>query len=74
MLVFIIAGAILGSFFVECLVHVFADNYELEWNHASKIGKNKDFAQEIATAMRKTHRESERQMNKAFKVASDAHC
>ncbi|GES45410.1 hypothetical protein RsS62_46620 [Rhizobium dioscoreae] len=74
MLVFIIAGAIIGSFFVEYLVHLFADNYEIEWDSASESGKDIDFAQEIATAMRRTHRESERQMNKAFKVASDAHC
>lgn len=52
----------------------FADNYEIEWDSASENGKDIDFAQEIATAMRRTHRESERQMNKAFKVASDAHC
>ena len=74
MLVFIIAGAIIGSFFVEYLVHLFADNYELEWETASERGENVDFAQEIVTAMRKTHRESERQMNKAFKMASDADC
>ncbi|TWB54642.1 hypothetical protein FBZ98_10319 [Rhizobium sp. ERR 922] len=74
MLVFIIVGAIIGSFFVEYLVHLFADNYEIEWDCASESGKDIDFAQEIATAMRRTHRESERQMNKAFKVASDAHC
>lgn len=74
MLVFIIAGAILGSFLMEYLVHLFSDNYEIEWGPASKSGKDADFAQEIVTAMRKTHRESERQMNKAFKVASGAHC
>ncbi len=74
MLVFIIAGAIIGSFFVEYLVHLFADNYEIEWDFASENGKDIDFAQEIAIAMRKTHRESERQMNKAFKVASGMHC
>ncbi|MDK4714061.1 hypothetical protein [Rhizobium sp. CNPSo 4039] len=74
MLVFIIAGAIIGSFFVEYLVHLFADNYEIEWDSASGNGKKLDFAQEIATAMRKTQCESERQMNKAFKVASGAHC
>lgn len=74
MLVFIIAGAVIGSFFVEYLVHLFANNYEIEWDSASENGKDIDFAQEIATAMRRTHRESERQMNKAFKVASDAHC
>ncbi|MGY5776954.1 hypothetical protein [Rhizobium sp. LEGMi135b] len=74
MLVFIIAGAIIGSFLVEYLVHLFVDNYEIEWDSALENGKDADFAQEIVTAMRKTHRESERQMNKAFKVASDAHC
>lgn len=74
MLVFIIAGAIIGSFFVEYLVHLFVDNYEIEWDAALENGKDVDFAQEIVTAMRKTHRESERQMNKAFKVASGAHC
>ncbi|WP_245459036.1 MULTISPECIES: hypothetical protein [unclassified Rhizobium] len=74
MLVFIIAGAIVGSFFVEYLVHLVADNYEVEWDSSLENGKDVDFAQEIATAMRKTHRESERQMNKVFKVASGAHC
>ncbi|GAC1042115.1 hypothetical protein thsrh120_21190 [Rhizobium sp. No.120] len=74
MLVFIIAGAIIGSFLVEYLVHLFSDNYEIEWDSASENGKYINFAQEIATAMRKTHRESERQMNKAFKVASGTHC
>jgi hypothetical protein len=74
MLVFIIAGAIIGSFLVEYLVHLFADNYEIEWDSALESGGDVDFAQEIVTAMRKTHRESERQMNKAFKVASDGHC
>ncbi|KAA1176885.1 hypothetical protein FP026_27225 [Rhizobium tropici] len=74
MLVFIIAGAIVGSFLVEYLVHLFADYYEIEWDSAFENGKDVDFAQEIATAMRKTHRESERQMNKLFKVASGAHC
>ena len=74
MLVFIIAGAIVGSFLVEYLVHLFADNYEIEWDSAFESSKDVDFAQEIATAMRKTQCESERQMNKAFKVASGAHC
>ncbi len=74
MLVFIIAGAVIGSFLVEYLVHLFVDNYEIEWDSASKNDNDIDFAQEIATAMRKTHRESERQMNKAFKVASGMHC
>lgn len=74
MLVFIIAGAIIGSFFIEYLVHLFADNYEIEWDSAEKISKDIDFAQEIATAMRRTQRESEHQMNKAFKVASGGHC
>jgi hypothetical protein len=74
MLVFIIAGAIIGSFFAEYLIHLFADHYEIEWDSASQNDKDINFAQEIATAMRKTHRESERQMNKAFKVASGAHC
>lgn len=55
MLVFIIAGAVIGSFFVEYLVHLFADNYEIEWDSASENGKDIDFAQEIATAMRGTH-------------------
>ncbi len=74
MLVFITAGAIIGSFFVEYLVHLFSDHYEIEWDSASENGKDINFAQEIATAMRKTHRKSERQMNKAFKVASGTHC
>lgn len=74
MLVFIIAGAIICSFFVEYLVHLFAEYYEIEWASPAEVAKNMDSAQEIAIAMRKTHRESERQMNKAFKVASDAHC
>lgn len=74
MLVFIIAGAIIGSFFIEYLVHLFAENYEIEWDSAAKNCNDIDFAQEIATAMRRTHRESERQMNKAFKVASGGHC
>lgn len=74
MLVFIIAGAIIGSFLIEYLIHVFADNYEIEWDSGQESDKDMSFAQEIATAMRKTHRESERQMNEAFKVASGAHC
>ncbi|NKJ05623.1 MULTISPECIES: hypothetical protein [Rhizobium] len=74
MLVFIIAGAIIGSFVVEYLVHLFADNYAIEWDSASESAKGISSAQEIAIAMRRTHRESERQMNKAFKVASGTHC
>lgn len=74
MLVFIIAGAVIGSFFVEYLIHLFADNYEIEWASSAETNESMDSAQEIAIAMRKTHRESERQMNKAFKVASGAHC
>ncbi|NLR96079.1 hypothetical protein HGP17_04455 [Rhizobium sp. P38BS-XIX] len=74
MLVFIVTGAIICSFLVEYLVQLFADNYEIEWVSASETPDNMDSAQEIITAMRKTHRESERQMNKAFKVASGAHC
>ncbi|WP_244509826.1 hypothetical protein [Rhizobium sp. AC27/96] len=74
MLVFIIAGAVIGSFFVEYLVHLLADNYEIEWTAATETAKSMNSAQEIAIAMRKTHRESERQMNKAFKMASGAHC
>lgn len=74
MLVFIVTGAIICSFLVEYLVQLFADNYEIEWVSASETADNMDSAQEIITAMRKTHRESERQMNKAFKVASGAHC
>ncbi|WFU10551.1 hypothetical protein QA646_06800 [Rhizobium sp. CB3090] len=68
MLVLIIAVAIIGSFIVEHVVHLFADNYEIEW---APQADSTNSAQEIAIAMRKTHRESERQMNKAFKVASD---
>ncbi|MBB4569575.1 hypothetical protein [Rhizobium leucaenae] len=68
MLVFIVAVAIIGSFVVEYLVHLFADNYEIEWAQQADTTNS---AQEIAIAMRETHRESERQMNKAFKVASD---
>lgn len=74
MLVFIIAGAVIGSFFVEYLVHLFADHYEIEWTAAVKTAESMGSAQEIAIAMRETHRESEHQMNKAFKVASGAHC
>lgn len=74
MLVFIIAGAVIGSFAVEYLVHLFADNYEIEWTSPEEPAERMNSAQEIAIAMRKTHRESERQMNKAFKMASGAHC
>ena len=71
MLVLIVAVAIIGSFFIEYAVHLFANNYEIEWIAIHADGDSTTHAQEIATAMRKTHRESERQMNKAFKVASD---
>ena len=71
MLVLIVAVAIIGSFVVEYAVHLFANNYEIEWATTRIDRDGTNFAQEIATAMRKTHRESERQMNKAFKVASD---
>lgn len=74
MLVFIITGAIVCSFFVEYLVQLFAEKFEIEWVSVANPAKNVDSAQEIIIAMRKTHRESERQMNKAFKVASGAHC
>jgi uncharacterized membrane protein (DUF106 family) len=74
MLVFIIAGAVIGSFFVEYLVHLFTDHYEIEWTTTAETARSMNSAQEIVIAMRKTHRESERQMNKAFKVASGAHC
>ena len=74
MLVFIIAGAIIGSFLVEYLVHLFSDHYEIEWASPAESVDSISSAQEIAIAMRKTHRESERQMNKAFKVASGTHC
>jgi hypothetical protein len=71
MLVLIVAVAIIGSFVVEYVVHLFANNYEIEWTTSHADSADTNFAQEIATAMRKTHRESERQMNRAFKVASD---
>jgi uncharacterized membrane protein YedE/YeeE len=71
MLVLIVAVAIIGSFVIEYAVHLFANNYEIEWIAIHADGDSTNYAQEIATAMRKTHRESERQMNKAFKVASD---
>ena len=74
MLVFIITGAIVCSFFIEYLVQLFAEKFEVEWVSAGNPEKNMDSAQEIIIAMRKTHRESERQMNEAFKVASGAHC
>ncbi|ENN87097.1 hypothetical protein RHSP_67536 [Rhizobium freirei PRF 81] len=74
MLVFIIAVAIICSFFVEYLVHLFSEKYEIEWAASPETAENMDSAQEIVIAMRKTHRESERQMNKAFKVASGMHC
>ncbi|MBB6487443.1 hypothetical protein [Rhizobium lusitanum] len=74
MLVFIISGAIVCSFFVEYLVQLFAEKYEIEWVSPTEAAKNIDSAQKIIIAMRKAHRESERQMNKAFKVASGAHC
>ncbi|UWU23443.1 MULTISPECIES: hypothetical protein [unclassified Rhizobium] len=68
MLVLIVAVAVIGSFALEYAVHLFANNYEIEWASPANTTNS---AQEIANAMRKTHRESERQMNKAFKVASD---
>ncbi|MDL2398676.1 hypothetical protein [Rhizobium mayense] len=71
MLVLVVAVAIIGSFILEYVVHLFANNYEIEWATAHAEGKATNSAQEIANAMRKTHRESERQMNKAFKVSSD---
>ncbi|MGZ9722828.1 hypothetical protein [Rhizobium miluonense] len=74
MLVFIITVAIVCSFFVEYLVHLFCEKYEIEWAATPEAAENVDSAQEIVIAMRKTHRESERQMNKAFKVASGTHC
>ncbi len=71
MLVLIVAVAITGSFVIEHIVHLFANSYEIEW--AAPADKSDAIsAQEIISAMRKTHRESERQMNAAFKVASDA--
>ena len=70
MLVLIVAVAIIGSFVIEYAVHLFANNYEIEWA-AHTDSDDTASAQEIISAMRKTHRESERQMNKAFKVASD---
>jgi hypothetical protein len=71
MLVLIVTIAIIGSFVVEYLVHLFRNNYEIEWIIPSEQEKSASAAQEIINVMRKTHRESERQMNKAFKVASD---
>lgn len=70
MLVLIVAVAITASLIMEHVIHLFANNYEIEW--VSRIDRDGAIsAQEIISAMRKTHRESERQMNKAFKVASD---
>ncbi|MDL2410209.1 hypothetical protein PY650_32290 [Rhizobium calliandrae] len=66
-----VAVAIIGSFIVEYAVHLLANNYEIEWVSARAERNTTNTAQEMATAMRKTHRESERQMNKAFKVSSD---
>ncbi|WP_245407460.1 hypothetical protein [Rhizobium sp. SEMIA4064] len=54
MLVLIVAVAIIGSFVVEYLVHLFADNYEIEWAPQADTTNS---AQEIVIAMRKTHRE-----------------
>ncbi|QND47174.1 hypothetical protein HB780_15740 [Rhizobium lusitanum] len=70
MLVLIVAVAIVSSLVIEHVVHLFANNYEIEW--AAHTDRDSAIsAQEIISAMRKTHRESERQMNTAFKVASD---
>lgn len=70
MLVLIVAVAIISSLVIEHGVQLFANNYEIEWAvHTDREGAIS--AQEIISAMRKTHRESERQMNTAFKVASD---
>jgi hypothetical protein len=70
MLVLIVAVAIIASLAIEHVVHLFANSYEIEWT--SRVDRDGAIsAQEIICAMRKTHRESERQMNKAFKVASD---
>lgn len=70
MLVLIVAVAIIASLVIEHVIHLFANNYEIEWA-APSDRDSAISAQEIISAMRKTHRESERQMNKAFKVASD---
>lgn len=70
MLVFIVAAAILGSFAIELAVRLFTNNFEIEWvSPAEESGA--DIARKIVGAMRKTSLESERQMNKPFKVASD---
>ena len=70
MLVFIVAVAILGSFAIEFAVRLFANNFEIEWvTPAEESGA--DIARNIIGTMRKTRLESERQMNKPFKVASD---
>ncbi|MFT4184698.1 MAG: hypothetical protein QM636_22580 [Rhizobium sp.] len=69
MLVLIVAVAIVGSLAIEHVLHLFSSHYEIEWTR--RPGKDDGVsAQEIINAMRKTHRESERQMNEAFKVAS----
>jgi hypothetical protein len=68
MLVLIVTVALVGSFVIEYLLHLFASNYEIEWRAPAK--PERDTAHEIVRVMRETHRESERQMNKPFKVAS----
>ena len=69
MLVLIVAVAIVGSLAFEQIIHLFSSNYEIEWTRRP-VKEDGITAQEIINAMRKTHRESERQMNEAFKVAS----
>ncbi len=69
MLVLYVAIALLGSFLAEILLHHLRSNYEIEWVYPFRRDET-DMAQEIAKALRKSWRESERQMNTPFKVSS----
>jgi hypothetical protein len=53
MLILLVAATLIGSLIVEMLVHLFNNNYEIEWPVASTAPENA-MALEIAATLRRT--------------------
>jgi hypothetical protein len=69
MLILIVAVAIAASFGMEMIVHRLKNTYEIEWP-APVVEPENVLALEIARRLRQNGQKPERQVNKAFKVAS----
>ena len=73
MLVLLVIVALVAAILAEDIGAYLAGNYEIDWGFMAARSRP-SLAEEVARAMRRSREESERQMNGAFKVSSDACC